>query len=218
MSHLKVCKEYLDSPTMTFQDSHKSSIHTLLFMPINNNFFLSIATTCLDGLTLDQLQDLLGSLLGNSTNVYIITNDKKVFLGTSEIGLYFNLAADTTNRAATDIWISKPPCKECTTILGIFYGVFKKPNLHIETFNFDSTIMTNMGCLAKLQDQGFGILAWDWETFLSTVGVDNSQCSDAIRNVTSDSVYSTRKLTLKEFLDIFDSLCSEETIETWCSG
>ena len=194
---------------MAFQDSttspHKTFIHTFCSYP-QPSFCLVIR--CLDELTLDHLQELLESLLGNSTNTYVITSDGDVFLGTNELSVYLELSILPTLRNATNLWVSKPPCNECITILDVMFGTFAKPKLHIESLKFDSNITSTMKLLVKLKNLGFDFVAWDWEKFLSDIGTKDEQCNQIINTTTSDSVYSTMKFKIQMFLKMFDFPCN----------
>lgn len=175
-------------------------------------------------LTLDQLNELLSSLTGGTNKIYILTNDRKIYFGDNEALLYNTLRNDYKNAGylatPTQIWINKAPCPICTNN---FDDAFKdreyKPTIYVETFNYAEAsygkLLESFGCLAKLQNLGYPIQAWNWSTFKA--GLQNTdECPDAIDTEIESPNYMAAKSDLERYIRIFSQLRNESTVGDWC--
>lgn len=204
---------------------------------INNSIFTSAEIYCLfsttvqfshlfGNLTLTLMEELLQSTTTEISKAFIIASDGNVFHGdlaneaniyTQKVQLAYVLPTVAT---PTDIWFNKVPCRACVnSIIQIFADRGLKPTLHIETLNFSENkiekLMSSMGCLARLQSQGFPIQTWNWGTFENYLS-ETVNCKNRISTYTTASEYVEKKAVFEEFMQIYNALCSSNAIEDWC--
>lgn len=166
-------------------------------------------------LTLTELNDLLESLTGNTSQVYIITNDGQVFNGdrSTEQQLYDELRREyyySYVPTPSSLWINKAPCASCTNeVIETFKDTSPKPIIYVGTFKYNETeyenLIGSMGCLAKLHSNGFTLKPWNWTTFSSFLQETN-ECPITIQTKVGESHYSSKKAHFEKLMQIFDAL------------
>lgn len=197
---------------------HNSSIICTLLIVIKCLFYAVIycLSTSHNVMTLAQLEELLRSLT-NSSNIYIIMSDGRIFNQTSqfppEFGLYYLIRGAYSNPridTPTDIWLNKAPCSNCVTTL---YETFRyrrtKPTLHLETLNFNDTnamnIIDALQRLTTVQSYGFSVQVWDWTVFSNNFIAERHHCTNSINTFTSNQVYTASKSQVESFLSFIQA-------------
>ena len=168
-------------------------------------------------LSSSQVQDIQST----DPSLFYMVVDNRVVTDQSLFELYVRLVGivsetAATNHHITNIWLSRAPCKPCMEILEYaFAGANIKPTIHIESWKINNhqpttygTVLQSMGCLSKLNSQGYRIAAWDWDMFHKAT--NSTSCNYYANNLKLDSVYATKKQTLIKslpFITGFDTFC-----------
>ena len=232
-----ILKSFVHISRVASLHSQLSCKKTLLY--VLNFMFSFIAINCIQRtpeysttevtLSLDRLNEILGSLTGGSNKTYILTNDRSIYYddaNNNEAFLYNTLRNDykthTYKETPTQIWINKAPCPICVNNLDdAFKDRPTQPTIYVETFDYTEAtygkLLESFGCLAKLQNLGYPVRAWNWSTFKA--GLQNTdECPNAINTQTTSSNYMAAKTDLERYIGIFSQLASGNTVVDWCQN
>jgi hypothetical protein len=175
-------------------------------------------------LNLTQLNDLLLTLTGGTNKVYVLTDNREIYINTIDYEgfIYDTIFGEYTVHPyltlPTQLWMNKAPCDICVDKLEKTFMGRDKPIIYVESLAYNETnygtLESSIGCLARLHGT-FTIQPWNWSVFKAGLIV-HDLCTTAIDDAIGANPYSSLKGDFTQFLKIYDAFSSNNTVGEWC--
>ena len=150
----------------------------------------------------------------------VFSSNKKCHAEEMFMNDYLIKYADKTHSNFPDeIWLSQSPCwRKCAVALMELYnnrGV-KPPKLYINhLYVGDSKYLDNaLDCMAKMVQEGWEILAWDWDYFKLRVSTD--KCISDIDTALKSNYFKQRMVVLEEHIEDIEDRATNKDYHPQC--
>ena len=122
------------------------------------------------------------------------------------------------NHVTDNIYANYSPCRFCVLLLQhLFIGVEDKPTIHVGriyiTQNTLKDAIMDLQCLARLIHDGFNIVAWNFDSFKSSLTED---CADEIDGRIKNVDFDREYMNLVTQVDFIRELGTNRHANTWC--
>ena len=116
------------------------------------------------------------------------------------------------------IWLDNSPCPRCAKrIMNHYVDSDDKPVIYIQNVYVQqglSSTLDSLMCLAKMINQGFKILPWDWDLFGEFLDVNS--CKKLIQTALHNSAFKEKRNVVTKALDFLRAVQNTD-MTNWCT-